>query len=373
MRGKIRIRITGAFSRAIWESFTEIGEIENVKLADSGAEMTIRAEKLRKMRKILSGQGMSVKIIKRYGILGLRKGSKLHPVLLFSLLTASLLLWGVTRTVLYVDIEGAKDGMQETELKMRLAEMGIKKGVWRNSVDVTAASEEILQTTKGITYAGLRRTGAGLTLTVVQATEKPPVFDEKLPMDVVAVCGGIVKKVVCYTGEALVDAGDTVIPGQILIRGNELCPHGSGEVTADVWVQGTGEAERYETEFVFSGRECLTKELCFGKKILFKKGKSGFADEVRKSTKVRICPNLFLPITVEKVNHREKKDGITERKLSLVRAESAAKALENATKSLPSGVIVVDKRTEYSMIEKGKLACTLTLHVTAPIGQERPR
>jgi len=373
MRGKIRVRLTGHLSRGMWEKLSNLGELENVRLTETGAEMTLRAEKLRELRRLLRGQGISVKIVKRYGILRIRKGFRLRPVLVPALCIAVLLLWGVTRTVLFVDIEGAKDEIQEAELLMQLATMGIEKGVWKDAVDVTAASEEILRTTPGITYAGLSRTGAGLTLKIVQAKEKPAVFDENEPVDVVAVCGGIVNKVVTLTGEALVKPGDTVIPGQILIRGDTLCAHASGEVTADVWVQGKGEAEQHETTYVVSGRECVTKALEIGKRTLLKIGKSDFADEIAEESAVSICPNLFVPIRVTEMRHREKTDSLVPRKLSLIKAESAAKALENAMKSLPTGACVVDKRTEYSMIEKGKLACLLNLHCVAQIGQEKPR
>ena len=143
-------------------------------------------------------------------------------------------------------------------MKALLEEMGLSPGVWAPGVDRDGIAQAVKREFSGLVYAGVRRSGFGaMELYVVQATPAPEVYDDRARVDVVASFGGLVTRVVTLSGEALVQPGDTVVPGQVLIRGTEAAPHAGGEVTARVWAQGVGDAALFSEEAEDTGRQVV--------------------------------------------------------------------------------------------------------------------
>ena len=147
-------------------------------------------------------------------------------------------------------------------MKALLEEMGLRPGAWAPGVDRDGIAQAVKREFSGLACAGVRRSGFGaMELYVVQATPAPEVYDDRARVDVVASFGGLVTRVVTLSGEALVQPGDTVVPGQVLIRGTEAAPHAGGEVTARVWAQGVGDAALFSEEAEDAGRQVVETSL----------------------------------------------------------------------------------------------------------------
>ena len=371
--GWVRIELRGVVSGRLLNELAAHMPMRRIQYTPEGMAMDVRAGELNRIRHIVRGSGVRMRVVKRYGIVRMRREARRRSVLLYAGICGVLVLLYLSQTVMGVRVVGAADARQETEMMKTLEECGIKAGIYMGGVDKTGAAEEILRRFAGLTYAAVRRKGTVLELYVVQATQAPEVYDASMQADVVASVGGLVTKVVVLSGEALVRPGDTVVPGQVLIAGTERMPHARGAVTARVWAVGEGEALRTEVVEERTGRVAVRTGLCIGEEQLFLQEESGYTSMQREETRTELLGGLFYPMEIVRLVEYETKREVKPRTISAVKDESGARAMTNALLALKNGACVVDKRVEYSMIEDGKLRAVATLESVMQIGEEKQR
>ena len=375
--GWVTVRLRGAVSGRQLTRLAERIPLKNVRRCGQETELTLRAADLNRVRNLLRGAGVRMRIVKKSPLTRVRPLARRHAGLIAAALTALLLLGGLMQTVLIVTVDGAKDARQKEEMVRLLAARGVKPGAYFPGVDRDGAAAEVLRSFSGLTYAALRRRGLGMELYVVQATQPPEVYDPMQRTDVVAEAGGLVTRVVTLSGEAMVRPGDTVVAGQVLIRGTEKTPHARGAVSARVWAVGRGEAERERTQRILTGRSEQRTLLRIGKERMLwpqeRKWTENFAEFDERSERTLLLDGLFFPIEIVRETRDEVAVEKAARRLSEAKDEAGARALTNALTKLPNGARVVDKRVEYSMINDGKLCAAVTLEGAMQIGREVPR
>lgn len=256
-------------------------------------------------------------------------------------------------------------------MKALLEEMGLSPGVWAPGVDRDGIAQAVKREFSGLVYAGVRRSGFGaMELYVVQATPAPEVYDDRARVDVVASFGGLVTRVVTLSGEALVQPGDTVVPGQVLIRGTEAAPHAGGEVTARVWAQGVGDAALFSEEAEDTGRQVVETFLKVNGARFPAALEIPFSTYRVEEEAQELLGGLFYPARLVRRTVLETEESLARRDPRAVREEAGDRALRAALEGLPGNATLVDKRVEYSMIESGKLRATATLEAVMQIGRE---
>ncbi|MGN1249154.1 MAG: sporulation protein YqfD [Candidatus Spyradocola sp.] len=368
--GWVRVRLAGAVGGRRLTELAGAMPLRRVEAVRGGLEMDVRAGDLNAMRHVLRGAGVRMRIVRRYGVVRIRRAARRRGVLLLCAVAAVLVLGGLSQTVLRVDVVGARDAAQEARLMEVLAGCGVRPGVWAASVDRAGAASEVLRSCGGLTYAAVRRRGLGMELYVVQAAAAPEVFDPGAPVDVVAVTGGLVTRVVVLSGEALVRPGDTVVPGQVLIRGTERMPHARGAVTARTWAVGRGEAALREETLVRTGERTVETQLAaWDWRFPADVGRVYPCEEAEEES-VLLLDGLFCPVRVVRRVHYEAVRETRARPVAAAKDESGARAMTNALLALKNGACVVDKRVEYCMIEDGKLCAVVTLEGVMQIGAE---
>ena len=312
-----------------------------------------------------------MRVVKRYGALRARAWARGHAALLAVGVLALVLLYGASNLVLRVTVTGEKDASQERQMKALLEEMGLRPGVWAPGVDRNGIAQAVKRKFSGLVYAGIRRSGFGsMELYVVQATPVPEVYDDRARVNVVASFGGLVTRVVTLSGEALVQAGDTVVPGQVLIRGTEAAPHAGGEITARVWAQGVGDAALFSQEAEDTGRQVAETYLEVNGERFPAALEVPFATYRVEEEAQELLGGLFYPARLVRRTVLETEESLMRRDPRAVRAEAGDRALRAALEELPGNATLVDKRVEYSMIESGKLRATATLEAVMQIGRE---
>lgn len=368
--GWVRVRLTGAVNGRRLTALAQAMPLRRVEPVRGGMELSVRAADLNAVRHALRGAGVRMRIVRRYGMARLRRSARRRGALVLGAVAAMLVLGGLAQTVLGVSVVGARDEAQKRQLLETLQACGVRAGAWAAGVDREAVAGEVLRSCPGLTYAAVRRRGFAMELYVVQAQAAPEVFDPTAPTDVVALAGGLVTRVVTLSGEALVRPGDTVVPGQVLIRGTERMPHARGAVTARTWTVGRGEAELRTQTLTRTGRSAVETLLCAGPWQFPGGEQSVYPCEETEEETALLLDGLFYPVRIVRRTHYEARSSTQTRNLAAAKDESGARALTNALLGLKSGACVVDKRVEYSMIEDGKLRAVVTLESVMQIGQE---
>ena len=368
--GWVRVRLLGAVSGRRLTALSQAMPLRDVRTVRGGLELDVRAGDLNALRHVLRGSGVRMRIVRRFGMARVRRAARRRAALVLCAAAAALVLGGLSQTVLGVSVVGARDEAQRTALLETLRACGVRPGVWAAGVDREAVAGEVLRSCPGLTYAAVRQKGFSMELYVVQAAAAPEVFDPDAPVDVVAVTGGLVTRVVTLSGEALVRPGDTVVPGQVLIRGTERMPHARGAVTARTWAVGRGEAALRVETLTRTGKSTVQTQIVAGEWRYPEDVETVYPCEETEEETLLLLDGLFYPLQVVRRTHYEATRATQTRNLAAAKDESAARALTNALLGLKNGACVVDKRVEYCMIEDGKLCAVVTLESVMQIGAE---
>ena len=213
----------------------------------------------------------------------------------------------------------------------------------------------------GCAHASVRRQGVALIVEIACEEPSPTLYDMGSPRDLVALCDGVISSVNVKSGTAMVRPGDTVKKGQVLISGFERAGKEDftdlsalGSVKARIWSEGTAQAGIYVGQKKYTGRkseEIILK--CPWYDITLKPG-AGFEKCDTHVFRADIG-GLFVPIYIEKTFRREyelvytKQD--TETLKLTLESESHADACTKAAENAPDNAEIVDKWTDFSMIE----------------------
>ena len=125
-------------------------------------------------------------------------------------LAAQLVVWDVR-------IEG-NVALEASELESDLASCGVYRGGFWPFLDTDAAALALRQKNDRVAYAALNRVGTVLYVQIKEAQSVPPRVEKK-PANLVAKYDGVVTMPLVFEGECLVQEGDVVRKGQILVGG----------------------------------------------------------------------------------------------------------------------------------------------------------
>jgi len=242
-----------------------------------------------------------------------------------------------------------------------LEEMSIKRGTVLSTVDVDAVENRLSREIEHCEYVIVNIKGSVMTVTVTARSEKPPEVGTA-PRDIVALCDGVVTRVVAITGTPEVKIGDTVKKGQVLIGGYVEYADGTSE---EVYAEGRVYARVSESaEVVFieervryelTGRRVTVTEFdIFGYRV-----KSSveipfeYYDVDSRMTVFSPAPVVMYKVTyfeqvriVEKVTFESVKDELIE-KAKVLAAEKADFIVEDFSSEVTDGQPISVRVTVY--------------------------
>lgn len=152
-------------------------------------------------------------------------------------------LFGVlSRFVLVIEVEGNVQVSQSTILA-QLQRQGFGIGTYGPSVDVRDLSNRVLLEMEELSFLTVNLSGIRAQVIVREAEPAPEILDRSQPADVVARRDGVVVRVDCQGGRQVVQPGQAVLEGEVLLSGlliNER-GDGSGEVVSTKQIMARGE------------------------------------------------------------------------------------------------------------------------------------
>lgn len=212
-----------------------------------------------------------------------------------------------------------------------LEESGIHAGISARSIDARILQSRLLAEVQELSYVGVRRQGIRLLAEVSPEIAPPETYVLDHAQDLLAARSGVIESITVYSGEACVQVGDTVLAGDILIRGvesktkEETTPvSASGRVIARSWYEGSAEASMLFSQATHTGRVSSGCRLQLGKLSLpIQKWETYASEEIQVETLPIV--GLFLPLTLEKHTHYE--TTITQRSQDITLLENRLRAL----------------------------------------------
>lgn len=233
----------------------------------------INVADFRRLRKVVRSVPVTVRIRQRVGLPFLWRKLIGRFALVFGALLSILSIYLLSSVVWFIQIQGLQQLDQALVLEV-LKEAGVRPGVWRNSVDSRELEKHLMLNLPQLAWVGIGLRGTLLEVNIVEKVEVP--IDERVPGDIVASRNALITQIIPFVGTVLVEEGETVAEGQVLIKGSLLGYEPLGEgleqrdlraagmVKGRVWYRGFGEASLVSYVSQRTGRNCRCQRLLLG-------------------------------------------------------------------------------------------------------------
>lgn len=166
------------------------------------------AKKARVQMRIVEKQGVPFKRYKYRHRHGLAAGAALFALFVFIM---SLFIWRIE--------VGGNDTVPETKILQVLDSLSIRPGILRGSIDVRASENRALLLLHELSWIAINIEGSTIHVEVKESVATPEIIDPKKPCNIVAGADGQILALHTYDGQALVQVGDTVMKGDVIVSG----------------------------------------------------------------------------------------------------------------------------------------------------------
>lgn len=220
IRGAVRIELCGALP----ESTLNTCAVNGIMLWDleCADEYTVRAtiyeDQLKPLRLIAEKTMCELTVISMRGGSKSRKMVKRRLWLLVSAGVVGLLLSISSLFIWEIDVRGC-DRLNEGQILRALADCGVEPGCFWPAMSADLVRSKMMLSLPELSWMTVNVGGSRAVVLVCERTEKPEIFNESAPRDIVAGKTGIISRVSVQSGKALVSRGQAIMEGEMLVSG----------------------------------------------------------------------------------------------------------------------------------------------------------
>ena len=264
LKGFVRIRVRGYSP----ERFLNLCKARRVELWDlqnvgNEYEMNLDIRDFRKIRPLVKKTRAHVTVTERHGLpffLHRNRKRKMFPV---GMLACCVLLYVLSLFIWDIRIEGNRARSTDVLLDY-LAEEQIVHGMWKRDVDCKEIQSLLRIHFPDLTWVAARISGTQLLIRVREnqdpETDQKEESDVDKSCDLVAARSGVITGILVRSGTALVQPGDEVEAGTVLISGSVDIRDDSGEAVGVQEVRADGDV-RARTLYTYEDRFALSHEV----------------------------------------------------------------------------------------------------------------
>lgn len=225
-------------------------DIRRTGLSEASVKMSMRS--LHKLRPIAKKTHSHIHIKRKYGLPMLLHRYKKRYFFFGGLLLALCFVTIMPQFIWSVEVVG-NENVSAQEILQVLSELGVHKGAYRGSIDARDLKNNALLKLDSLSWLWVDIKGSRAIVSVNEKKAAPKMLDKDTPCDIIASKAGVIKNFNAKAGKSVIDVGQTVMEGEMLISGvvtsdlvPELTPprytHAVGEVYARTWYE---QSEQY--------------------------------------------------------------------------------------------------------------------------------
>ncbi|MGO1372014.1 MAG: sporulation protein YqfD [Senegalia sp. (in: firmicutes)] len=277
--GYVIIRIEGL----TLERFINLSTINNIYLWDierldyTTIQAKVSLKGFKELKPIILKVGSRYNILSREGLPFFLTKLRKRKMLALGFILMIGVIFFLTSFIWNIDISSPK-GFNQEELVEYLNEKGVKIGVRKSFVDNEELKIEILKEFDDIAYINLKITGTKLIVNLKEREfySNDDKWDKNKPANIISSKKGVVQKVIAKNGNPLVEKGDIVKKGQVLITGvlkneeeeNILLVHSEGEILAKTYYYKTIKEPIIKKVKEETGEKYFSREIKIGEKSI---------------------------------------------------------------------------------------------------------
>jgi len=312
-------------------------------------------EELSRIQEVADQGGWKLVQGRRTGIGRCLDMAKKHRGLLCAAAVFSVLLLMALQLVWHVDVSGP--AIYQADVERFLNENDIHAMMWRKDVDIAQLRDTLEWRYPKVAWVDCGWRGNVLCIRLIEGVPAGEIPATIGSGDVVASRGGVVDQIITLAGTAVVQPGDIVQVGQVLIQGTERGSEEQGVpvmargiVMARVWDQASIKMNITETVTDYTGNEQTEWRIICPWFPLWKSKNSAYAMQDTARTKYQFG-GLFFPFILEEERQREANAIKRTRTMSEMKAEAGEAALRALQNKIGIHDELVDKWVDYCMID----------------------
>lgn len=276
--------------------------------------LSIGINDFKKLSAIARKTNCKVKILRKRGVPFLLNRYKKRKLFAIFLILILALIFTSSRYVWNVDIS-IKDNLELENISEDIENLGITRGMPRNRIDTEKVINELRLQRDDIAWVGIDIVGTSVKINIVKADKSPDIIKNTDYCNIVAKKAGTIQKITAQNGTAVVNVGDTVQKGDILIAGymegkytDTRYVHSLGEVDAIILYEKSKEVRFNQDIYHYTGNEENKYEISFNTwKIKLYKNFSKFNlyEITTEEKNIKLLDNFYLPISIKKITNKE--------------------------------------------------------------------
>ncbi|WP_353096078.1 sporulation protein YqfD [Tissierella praeacuta] len=341
-------------------------------------EMKATTKGFKELREIVKKVGCRIEIKEKIGfpflILKLRERKMLSAGFLLFLITIFLL----TSTIWKVEIVGNEQTPRE-EINSLLKENNISIGKLKFNIKKEEVKDILIDNYDYFSFISVKIKGTKLIIEVREQDLPPEKIDKSYPCHIVAKKKGVIVKAVPKNGKAVVEKGQVVNEGEILITGilnNEnMLVHAEGEVFALTRYSSIIKEPIVKNEEKYTGKVHKQRGIKIKDKgIMFMKGDIPFSNykefEVEKD--LINLSKLGIEFPIKKLEYEYKEVEIKEIKqnVDFLKQSNQIKAIKEINKELSQDAQIQSKNTRHQ-IDDNILTTQVVVETIEDIGRKQ--
>lgn len=231
LRGSVTFLVTGAFpERLINLCVRSKLPVWGVKPRPGGCEANTCASNYKRLRPLAKKSGTRVRIQNKRGWPFLRRRYRKRWGLAVGLALAVLLTAALSTRIWSIEVNGCEQ-IDEREVLAALDELGLRLGVASRAVDARELEQRLMLSDGRIAWIAVNIQGSTATVEINERVAPPDRIDPKAgAANVVAAADGQIKYLEVYEGQPLIQVGDTVSAGEVVVSGVTEDKHGNTRV-----------------------------------------------------------------------------------------------------------------------------------------------
>ena len=333
--------------------------------------LRVRADQVKQLTVLCEKSGWTCEVVRAGILMRLSRMLRARPALVPALTLCVLLVYISSQMILLVRVDGSKENT--AEVHRVLAEQDIRPGRMKSRVSLDTLRAVLMHRLPGLAYAGAYFAGSTLVIDCHPANEGESLRVAGSSLDIVATQSGVVSRIWASSGTPMVETGQAVHKGQVLIAGAERGEKGTqipvqaqGFVSARVYVGGEARVSLFETHSVETGQTRTRVTLRTPWTAHVVRDAEPFESQETDRQRQGVV-GLYLPLWRE-IETYVQTEVFRQQRNSADAASMAQGAAEKiAREQCPSGALILDKIVNYSMIDNEFVYASVVLELEMPI------
>lgn len=340
-------------------------------------EAKVSVKGFKHLKELAKRVGCRLNIKEKKGLPFIIHRFKYRKMLFLGLILSSGFIFFLSSFIWTIDIKGNKQ-VKTDIVRSSLSEMKVSEGTRKKDINVEDIKSKILTDIDGISYISAHIKGNKLVLEIKERDDESDIVEDESPCNIIASKRAVIEKVIAENGKSLVEVGDIVKKGQILITGSyqeeamdtPLLVHSQGKaigITTHSEVIKTSIIKNIKEE---TGKTHTSRELKIsGKSLEIMNGDIPFKDYVETQDIKRPLKNDLFNLPVEIIIHQYKEVNIkeAEQNIESLKKENEVTAVQTLMDRLGKDAEVLSKNTDQN-INGNTLTTEVVIEVREEIG-----